>query len=161
VALPTSAGANDRWSLSGGLTDVNRAEFGYDYGTRTPTQAVMPSMFIYAGNEVDSFDVPILQLPLVIEQVGLWTGVFDQQLSQVYVNGVLRASGNAGGNRLDGLSVGNLPGYFGEFLLYQGALSAGDRATIESYLRGRWFPPEGGDAGADAEAGVIADAAKE
>ena len=82
----------------------------------------------------------------------IWSGTFNGSSSDLVRNGVAVGSGNAGGSALDGLTVGGLStsGQYGydyshvavaEILIYSGALSAADRATITTYLSGKYSGP--------------------
>ena len=80
---------------------------------------------------------------------GIWSGVFDGLSSSLYENGSLIGGGYSGFAGLEGLTVGGLnsagqDGYdlshslVAEVLYYSGALSDGDRATIETWLNQKY-----------------------
>jgi hypothetical protein len=133
AVVPTRAGV-ELWNITGGLTDAHNASLGYSY------YSPMQSVLMNGGAELDPPNNSwYVFTPGFQQQIaGVWTGVFENSISELDINGIVRAQGTAGGNRLDGISIGSFPGYIGELLLYKGALSKADRATIEAYLKQRW-----------------------
>ncbi len=88
-----------------------------------------------------------------------FTAVFDGASSHLDMNGTASANGNPGSNSYGNISrvmLGQVVydytadhagydaawnGWIGELLVYDGALSAGDRATVEAYLKAKWGTP--------------------
>ena len=87
------------------------------------------------------------------------TAVFGNGSSDVYLNGIIGTTlppGTEGWGNGSRLMLGNavdenvggkfsinaaFNGWIGEVLVYDGALSSGDRATIEEYLKAKWGTP--------------------
>jgi hypothetical protein len=70
-----------------------------------------------------------------------WTSLFNGISSQFWLNGVSEASGNAGANTPNGITVGALwnatqpwKGYIGQILIYPGNLSTADKNQVGEYL---------------------------
>lgn len=75
----------------------------------------------------------------------LRTAKFQGATSYLRLDGAEIAAGAAGAQNLDAITVGGffdgtgaLNGDVGELLVYNAALSAGDLAAAEAYLRGKW-----------------------
>jgi len=76
----------------------------------------------------------------------VWAVLFNGVVSEFWINGLSDASGNAGPSAFSGITVGNWfgggdnswNGDIAELLLYDTALSAADRATVETYLNQKW-----------------------
>lgn len=74
-----------------------------------------------------------------------WTLEFNGASSDLSKDGTSVATGNAGANGLTGMALGSSrlgtlfhDGSIGEVLIYDGALSAGDITSIETYLSDKW-----------------------
>jgi hypothetical protein len=134
VATVPANATVDTWNITWGLTPGHAAGFGYSY------YGTAQSVFLTAGSPIDKTDTDFNVFTPSFNSLlkGVWTGVFDNSCSELAINGVARVTGSAGGNRLDGVSIGAFPGYVGEFLVYGAVLSVADRATINAYLKARW-----------------------
>lgn len=96
----------------------------------------------YAGS-------PALSIAQTTPVTALWTVEFNGVSSVLRRNGTTIKTGDAGTYSLSGGWVlgarytynGNLVGWVGEVIMYDGLLSTDDRATIEAYLKAKWGTP--------------------
>lgn len=80
--------------------------------------------------------------------VSIWSALYNGTTSELYRNGASKAAGNAGTNQLAGLTIGAdhrapaaadyIQGDMPEIILYNRALSASERRTVEQYLGRRY-----------------------
>jgi hypothetical protein len=83
----------------------------------------------------------LLDGSLVVNTFQVWSAVFNGATSNIRLNGATGTSGNAGANGLNGVTIGAryagdfvFPGDIAEVLVYNSALSATDRSSVETYL---------------------------
>ncbi len=75
----------------------------------------------------------------------IWTALFNGGSSVLWINGVVNASGNAGANGIDGITIGggysglkNWPGDVAEVIIYGVNLSSFDKNQINRYLAAKY-----------------------
>ena len=76
----------------------------------------------------------------------VWTGLINAASSEMWHNGVSIGAGDPGAKILDGITVGSShaqnasfwEGDIAELLIYDAALSATDRQTVETYINNKW-----------------------
>lgn len=105
--------------------------------TRNCMYAVTPSFF--AGSEI--------VISVSVQGTAIWSVCFNGASSFGWKNGTQIASGDAGAQSIGTLRLATGSGgsvgdasvcEFYEFMIYSDALSAGNRALLESYLNSKW-----------------------
>lgn len=94
----------------------------------------------FAGNLLNTGDSPNTNF-------NIWKLVFNGVSSEVYLNGTLIGSGNAGTQVPAGLVIGSdwsasffFDGIFGEYVRLGGNITGADDTSMTDYLTGKWIP---------------------